>query len=345
MKIILNIILLNVLNAILVTSVFAQNSICLSGIKDASLLTEKGKYDESIVLAKEILAKCDLSKNDKIVAYKILLINYLAIDNLEEADLVANLVLKINPNYEPDRLRDEPELIALFQKYKPTIYLKGAIFSGLNYSSAKASQTYSIVANNNTSGLDNYSNITGFQMAIGAEYKVIKSLWIQSCFIYRSSGYSINIPNVQGRTINYKEELTSFDFPITAKYYFLNRKIQPFVQAGFNFSFMNSALGELSRDDISDIIDRKPQRNEFYAGYTAGFGLSYLFKDWSIQAGTNYSLNPQNVNKEGTRYDNSDAIFKYYYLDNDFTLNNINVYVGITYALAYKNVLTSKKKK
>jgi hypothetical protein len=162
--------------------------------------------------------------------------------------------------------------------------------------------------------------------------------------MYRKSGYSIDIPNVQGRTVSYKEDLNYIDIPIAAKYYFLKGSFQPFVQAGVNFSFLNSALGELSRDDINDIIDRTPQRNTFYVGYFGGVGLAYMFKEFSVQAGFNYLWVPENLNKEGTRYDNLDAVFKYYYLDNDFTMNNMVLNLGFTYTLAYKNVLATTKK-
>lgn len=326
----------------LATSLYAQNNPCISGLRDANQLTEKGKYDEAILVVKNILENCDQSKNDKIQSYKLLIINYLAIDNIEGAEILASTILKISPNYEPDKLRDEPEYIALFQKYKPTIVLKGIVLGGINFSQAKASKTYSIVANNNSDELDNYYSITGFQIALGVEYRLFNSLWIQPCFMYRNSGYAIDIPNVQGRTIKYKENINYLDIPISAKYYLSKNNLHPFVQAGVNFSFINSSLGELSRDEISDIYNRKPQRNEFHIGYFGGVGLAYEFKGWSIQAGFNYMLDPLNLNKEGTRYDNSDAVFKYYYLDNDFTINNVNVYLGLTYALAYKNVLNKR---
>lgn len=344
MKVFSSILLLYVVTALMASQLFAQSDPCVNGLRDANQLTEKGKYDEAIVLLKSILKSCDQGKNDKIQSNKLLIINYLAIDNLEEAENVANTILKIDPNFECDKLRDEPEIIALFQKYKPAIVMKGIVLTGLNFSRASASETFSIVANNNSSDLDNYESVAGFQIALGLEYKLFKSLWIQPSFMFRNAGYSIDIPNVQGRTIRYKETINYFDFPVVAKYYLLKSNFKPFLQAGANFSFINSALGELSRDEESDIINRKPQRNDFQLGYIAGAGFAYEFKEWSIQAGVNYLWNPLNLNKEGTRYDNSDAVFKYYYLDNDFVLNNVNVYVGLSYALAYRNVLSKKEK-
>jgi hypothetical protein len=326
--------------ALLSTTLCAQTNPCATNLKDANQKTEKGRFDEAIVLIKNTLANCELSKNDKIQANKLLVVNYLAIDNLEEAEATAAIIMKIDPNYEPDKLRDEPEVIELFQKYKPTVVIKAVVFGGINFSHVSASKTYSIVNDDDSEGLDNYESVTGFQIRVGVEFRLFSSFWIQPSFMYRKSGYSIAIPNVQGRTIFYTEALNYIDIPIAAKYYFGKGNLLPFVQAGVNFSFLNAALGELSRDDINDIVDRLPQRNMFYVGYFGGAGLAYNHKAFSVQASFCYLWVPQNLNKEGTRYNSPDAVFNYYYLDNDFTMNNMVFNLGFTYALGYKNVLT-----
>lgn len=339
MRKIIYVIYLTVFILMVFNTTYAQENLCINGIKEANILTEKGKYDEAILLINEILQKCELSKNDKIQINKLLIINNLAIDNIEDAQKTASLILKIDPNFEADKLRDEPEIIALFQKYKSTIILKGVIHTSMILTHANASKTYSIVNDNNSSGLDNYKSKTSFQFGVGTEYRIMNLLWLQSSVNYRSSSYSIEIPNVLGRVISYNENINFIDIPIGAKFYLLKSKFQPFVSTGINFSFLNSALGELSRDEISDIINRKPQRNQFYVGYFIGTGLSYSYKEWSLLCGINYLATPRNINKEGTRYNNSDAVFKYYYLDNDFNINNTSIYIGLSYALSYKNLL------
>ena len=322
----------------------AQTDPCATNLRDAAVKSEQGWYDEAISLIKQTLENCDLTKNDKIQANKLLIVNYLAIDKIEEAEAAAAAIMKIDPNYEADKMRDPAEVVEMFQKYKPAIVLQGIVYGGANFSQVMASNTYSIVNDNNSPGLDNYKSLTGFQLGLGVEFRLFKGFWGQSVLQYRNSGYSIQIPNVQGHTVNYQEALNFIDIPLSAKYYFLEGKIQPFVQAGVNFSFLNSALGELSGEDNNDIVDRKMQRNTFYIGYFGGAGVAYNQKAFSLQASFNYILSPQNVNKEGTRYDNLDMVFKYYYLDNDFSMNNLVFNIGLTYALGYKNVLTPDKK-
>jgi opacity protein-like surface antigen len=322
----------------------AQIDPCATNLKDAVQKSDEGWYDDAIALINQTLNACELSKNDQIEAYKLLIVNYLAIDNLEKADLSAAKIMKIDPNYEPDLLRDRTEVIVLFQKYKPAAVLKGYLSGGINLSQTTASNTYSMVTHGSEASLDNYQNVTGFQIGLGLEFRLLPKLWIRAGGQYRSSGYSITIPNVQGRTVNYQEEINYFEAPTTIKYYFLERNIQPFVQGGVNLSFLNSALGQLSRDNISDIVSRDNQRNNFYLGYIVGVGVAYNIKGFSLQGGVNYMINPSNLNKENTRYDNIDMVFKYYYLDHNFSMNNLFFNIGLTYNLGYKNILYDTKK-
>ena len=322
----------------------AQTDPCATNLKDATLKTEQGWYDEAIGIVTVTLENCDLSKNDKIQANKLLIVNYFAIDNIEAAEAAASAIMKINPNYEADKLRDPTEVVLLFEKYKPEPQFRAVVSGGFNSPMVSASKTYSVVADNNSPGLDNYKGELGFQIAVGGEYRIYKELWIQGVLQFRKTSYAIDVPNIEGRTVSYEEDLSYLEIPLLAKYYFLKSNLQPYVQLGANFSYLNSALGELTRDDVNDIVNREPQRNNFYVGLIGGLGLSYTAKGFGFQLGVNYLYNPKNVNREGTRYDNLNTVFKYYYVDNDFTMDDLQINVGVTYALKYKNVKSSNSK-
>lgn len=318
----------------------AQTDPCITQMKDAGTMIEDGLYDEAISLLKTTLADCNLSTEDKVEANKALITAYLAIDDIEAADASAAEVMKINPNYRSDKLRDSAEMIALFEKYRPIPIFTVGVKGGVNSSITTASNTYSIVSDDNSLGLDNYKSKTGFQVGLFAEYRAWKNLWIQADGLFRQSGYSIDVPNVEGRTISYNEDLNYFDMALSAKYYFLNGNLKPYAQAGLSYSFLNTALGELSRDDISDIVDRKIQRNDALFGVLGELGLSYAVNNLTIGLGVRYTYIGEDVNKEGTRYENLPSVFQYYYIDNDFTMDNLQFSVSAHYNLFFKNVVT-----
>jgi hypothetical protein len=320
-------------------NVSAQTDPCLTYLKDASLKSDQGWYDDAIVLINKSIKECSLSKKEKIQAYKMLITNYLNIDKLEDADAIAALIMKLNPNFEPDKLRDPTEFVLLFQKYKPSPMLSIILQGGINNSKVKASKTYSIVGSDNADGLTQYSANTGFQISLLGEFRLIQNLWIKTGVQFRRSGYKNQLDSIEETTVLYEENINYFDIPLGFTYYFLKGNFQPYFNACINYSILNSALAELSRDELSDIVNRQSQRNKFYFGYQMEAGLSYAIKNFGFRVGVNYLLNPTNVNKEGTRYDNLDVVFKYYYLDNDFKMNNLQINAGVQYNLIYKNRL------
>ncbi|MFT5513237.1 MAG: hypothetical protein ACI8SE_001643 [Bacteroidia bacterium] len=323
-------------------TLFSQIDPCVTYIRDANEKYQEGWYDEAIVKVKKSLSDCPLTKTEKIEAYKLLTLNYIAIDKIEEAEASVAAIMKINPNYEADKLDDPAEVIALYQKYKPIPYLKVLVMGGLNVTSVQANKLHSVTQHQNLNDLDNYTRTPRFQFGVALEYKTYKSFWLQTGLLYRAVSYTNQLLNVQERTISYTEDIGYFDIPFVVKHYFLQDRFRPFAQAGLNLSFLNSALGELSRDNISDIVDRKSQRKSLYTGYSVGVGASYKVKDFSFQAAVTYLKTPANFNKAGTRYDNLDLVFKYYYLDNDFAMDNLQFNLGISYNLGYKNVISKR---
>src|SRR4051812_36273385 len=97
----------------------AQTDSCITNMKTANSDYEQRDFDGSIKLLQATLSKCNLDRADKMQAHKLLALSYLAIDNLEAADKEAEAIIKINPNYTPDKFKDEPKYSALFEKFRP----------------------------------------------------------------------------------------------------------------------------------------------------------------------------------------------------------------------------------
>src|SRR5687768_12075737 len=100
------------------TSSFAQTDTCITNLKKANTYFEEGNHDAVIRLLNSSLSYCQLGKDEKIQAHKLLILSYYAIDNLEAADKSAANIMKLDPNYKPDKFKDDPKLSAIFSKYK-----------------------------------------------------------------------------------------------------------------------------------------------------------------------------------------------------------------------------------
>jgi hypothetical protein len=333
-----NLALLALFSLFFYAGLFAQTDTCVLSMKNANTDFEQGSYDDAIKLLNSTLGHCPLSTDDKIQANKLLIMSYLAIDNLEAADKAAATIMKLNPNYKPDKFKDDPKLSALFDKYKPEPVFDIGIFGGLNIPSVHVINTYSIVHADDATGLATYSNKLGFQLGIEAEYKGYKDFWVQAGFQFRETSYEHDLDSIEGETVTYVEKMTYFDFPVSLKYYFLKKKIHPYLQAGADFSFLSDALSTTSRAGESDIVDRTDLRNTFSVGYFGAVGCSYKYNSFLFYADVRYIYFPQQVNKVNTRYDDPINLWKYYYIDDDFSMNNMQVNIGASFILKYKNV-------
>src|SRR5262245_55223785 len=120
--------------AILYTNIaFGQIDTCISNLKSAGNDYDQANYDHAITTLKNTLNGCKLSKQDQIEANKLLILCYIAIDNLEEASNTAAAIIKIDPNYMPDKFKDDPKLSALFTKFKPIPIWSLNICAGMNF--------------------------------------------------------------------------------------------------------------------------------------------------------------------------------------------------------------------
>jgi hypothetical protein len=314
----------------------AQSDTCITNLKSASINYDNGNYDQSISILYGTIRGCNLSKQDLIEANKLLLLCYLKIDNLEAANETAYAILKIDPTYTPDKFREDPSLIALFEKFKTEPSLAISLSGGANFPQIKVDKTYSVVHSDNLSGLATYQSTTGFQINGGIEKYLITGLWLEAEAQYRSSGYKHTLDSVQGSTVYYSETLHYFEIPVSLKYYFLSGPIKPFVQAGADFSFLTNALSITSRKNEQDLIDETDYRNSFDIGLSGGAGVSYNIKSFSVFADFKFVYFPNLVNKEGTRYADEINLYKYYYIDDDFRMNSIQLKVGGSFNIAYR---------
>ncbi len=314
----------------------AQTDTCITNLKNASNNYDYGNYDFSISVLNATIKGCNLSKAELIQANKLLLLCYLRIDNLEAANETANAIMKIDPTYMPDKFRDDPNLTALFEKFKPQPTMAISISGGLNFPVIKVEKTYSVVHADDAPGLAYYEATLGYQIKAGLEKRLYQNLWLEANFEFRNTGYKHTLDSVQGSTIYYSEKLNYFDFPVTAKYYFLNGSIKPYLQAGVDFSFLARSLGTTNREGEMDLVDRTSLRNNFTLGLTGAAGISYSIKSFRLFGNFSYTYFSDLVNKEGTRYADEINLYKYYYVDDDFRMNNIQVNVGLLYNLTYK---------
>jgi hypothetical protein len=316
----------------------AQTDSCITYLKTANSNYEQRDFDGAIKLLQTALLRCNLDRSDEIQAHKLLALSYLAIDNLETADKEAETIIKIEPNYSADKFKDDPKYSALFEKFRPVPVFRVGFMVGANRVFTSVDNYYSIVHDDAVaSQYSTYNDKYGFQLGLSAEYRAIKNFWIELQGQFRKSKYEHILTEVEGTTVNYSEVLSYIDAPLSIKYYFIEKDISPYIEGGATFSFLTNALGTTTRDDVKDLVNRTDYRNTFMVGYFAGIGGAFKIKSFNLFANIRYTIFNDNVNKEGTLYSDPINVFKYYYIDDDFSMNNLQFSIGGSYTLSYNN--------
>lgn len=313
----------------------AQTDSCLIRLKEAGTHYDQGNFDQTISILNLTLQACDLAKQDQVDANKLLLLAYLSIDNLEAADHTAAAIMRADPQYHPDKFRDDPRLSALFEKYKPEPNTMAGISGGINWPNIDVEKTYSVVHADDDPDLGTYESVIRYQLGAEVERRIYGDLWAQLGLQYRKTTYRHNLNDVQETTIYYSENLDYLDVPLSARYYFLSKAFHPFLQAGADFSWLLQALSTTSREGESDLVDRTELRTAYMTGIFGAAGASYTHKAFRLSADFRYTWFSDFVNEEGARYADETNLYKYYYIDDDFKMNNLQLNISVSYVLAY----------
>ena len=90
---------------------------CKEILRKANEAYVNGRFDEALILIDECLAKPDLSRDEKLNAYRLKGLVYIAEDFLNEAREAINNLLELVPNYQPDP-QDPPPFRDILEKEK-----------------------------------------------------------------------------------------------------------------------------------------------------------------------------------------------------------------------------------
>jgi tetratricopeptide (TPR) repeat protein len=102
-----------------VGSVYAQTTQSPTDIiKEAEQLYTIGRFDEAIKMLTELLERKDISEDQKLRAYRLLGLSYIAKDFLEDARSAIRKLLDMVPDYMSDPVQDPPPFTRMVEEVK-----------------------------------------------------------------------------------------------------------------------------------------------------------------------------------------------------------------------------------
>jgi tetratricopeptide (TPR) repeat protein len=100
-----------------VSQVFAQGK-CSQELNDAEQKYNTGRFDEAIESITKCLGKPGITEDEKMRAYRLLGLAYIAKDYLEDAKTAVKKLLDMVPNYQSDPVQDPPPFTKMVEEVK-----------------------------------------------------------------------------------------------------------------------------------------------------------------------------------------------------------------------------------
>jgi len=312
----------------------AQEGSCSFKLKEAESLYETGILDSIPAMLRSCINDHGFDKEELARAYKLLILTYQFEDYTEMAELTMLKFLKDFPEYEL-KATDPIEFKYLYNSYQTIPTFSIGIIGGLNYSMPRIIQPFSTTDTENYKG--EYKPGFNFQVGIQLKKYITDEIDINLDAIWTLKTFDYEIQQIGGYTTNYSESLSMFSFPLSGTYTFKMGTLDPYVRLGLNVDYLYAAKADFERirigeEDVKDSgIDILEDRNSINISALAGGGIKWNIKLGYIMFDVRYHYSFMNL-VNGENRDDDLKTDKYYYKDDDFTLNNLYLSVGYVHS-------------
>lgn len=316
------------------TSAFGQEN-CADTLRKAQKLYEQGIIEEIPPLIKQCLEE-GFNRSDKIKAYKLLIMSYIFDDNQTSAENTMLSFLKDFPEYET-KPEDPVEFVYLFNSYKIIPVWSIGVSAGPGISTINVIESYG-PQNLNSNSTEYKPGRPGFNAGIDFHIYLKESFELNTGIRFTNYYFVKNDNSYDFLERHYEENQYYLQLPVTVSFEFdKNNKINPYVEAGIVTGWLikdvakfNNHYTDNSHLDVTGPeLQIKEKRKVILPEAIAGAGIRYNLPAGYLVFGVYYHAGLLNQVATSSRLSpDSEILFKYYHMDDDFSINNLNVRIG-----------------
>lgn len=328
---------------------FSQGRNCAVNLREAQSQFDMGQIEKVPGLLMDCI-ESGFTRDEKIQAYKLLINSFIYDDNLALAEQYILAFLKNYPEYEVVAT-DPSEFVNLLNEFNNDPRSSIGIGGGLNISNVRVIEDFGPDAltglGEGLRGPGVYRS-SGFGFQAGMVYNInltsnleigLEPMIIQDIYEYEFRPFDFT-------HVEYSEDQLRVDLPVTVIYRFdTDLGFDPYLRAGFKTSYLLSAKSDSKRSyletgsvDLTDVkipeeeIPDKRMLNNYWA--VIGGGIRYKIPSAYIFLDVRYNLGLLNqVNEESRNNGLDENFFLYYYLQDDFYLDDFSISIGIAKTL------------
>lgn len=346
----------------------AETDPCLVNLNKAEVDYEGGNVETIPALLRECLKNNDYKKENRTKAYKLIIDSYIFQGYKDSADEYMVKFLKFNPEYEISTQTDRREFIDLHDSYRNYPVFGAGVRVGLGLSQLSVFNEYGVHNTENSSLNTSYKVQIGFSGELFASYHphrdgeiFVDFGYVNYKFEETSSIFNYNNGAPEDGSAprseyTYNETVNSLNLSLGYKFMIrksVKAKVVPYIGVGAKGGFLMNSNLRIDRKIYDDettnidgpILDVAPIRNRWNSWVTGIIGVKFKIPKGNVLVEFGYDYNLYSISNASQRYNLNQGIvnellFKYYYVSNDFGLNNFFFKVGYNF-----NFYIPKKKK
>lgn len=354
----------------------AETDPCLVSLNEAETAYEGGNIEAIPGLIKECLDNNNYkSKENKTKAYKLLIDSYIfqALD--DSADIYMVKFLKFNPEFKTSVQTDRREFIDLYDSYRNYPVFAAGIKGGLGVTQLSIINEFGTHNIESSTLNSEYEILVGFSGELFGSYHPHRNgeIFLDLGYVNykfkektRLFDYAFPTTNIEGNPIEsysfyvYDETINNINLSLGYKYMFrksVHSKVVPYLGVGIRGGWMWNSKIDIERQILGltetnikgASLDAQHLRNRWNAWVTGFIGLKFKIPKGNIFFELGYDYNLNNISNPNERFNLSKAetnelLFKYFYVSNDFRLNNFFFKLGYNFNFYLPKKLSEKKK-
>ncbi len=294
------------------------------------------------------------SLDEKIEARKLLVLASLFDDDIDIANTHMKEFLRLDPEYEVKKGKDQIEFIKLYETFRTTPTFSLGISGGVNYSMVTDYSDVNVFSTSNSS----YSYKERYGFYIGAKFK---KQFNKHLALDLNANFSSMTFQLDGDLYNNEmkqlavEKQNWLNVPLGFSYMFLNKRFQPYLGIGatvgyllaanadYDLSYADDAQRPLASSSASVNLIQKKMRGRFSYWYNLSMGFVFKIPRSFLSLDISYHYNPKQQTTEDSKYSNSETYFETLYVDDDFYLDNVSL--GVSYLYCFYNPKKKRQKR
>lgn len=336
---------------------------CSKTLKKAQQIYDAGEIEKVEGTLEECLTNDGFTTAEKTEAIKLIIQAHLFDDNIVGAETRMIELLKTNPDFKP-KGTDHQEIKELYKKFRTDPLWIIDFMGGVNFSYGYLLQDYTL--DHNSPDLDNdatysdYDSKLGINAGLQVNY-LIKNLWrVQSGFKYRTQNFTTDDGyNLKTFGTDSAQQISDaivstslIEIPLGITKEFGRKNIVPHIGFGTAVTYMIGSNHLLERTYLIDgaaapatgtaVGTLQQNENLNFVTYLKT-GLRYkIGATGKVIFDVKFNFGLLNQTSVKDRYANSELVYKYYFIPDDFLLHNLSFNVGYSQLLYKPKKLKNK---